>query len=214
MKDWSVTDALIFDMDGTLWDAVNSYCAIWDACFEKFGVERRVAREELLRLMGLSLSEIYREIAGEPPVIAPEIYIPVLEKLEKEMMPRLGGEPFPGVREGLKQLSEKYSVFLLSNCGENGLRDMMNHVGIKDYVTEAVTFGSTKRPKDENLIYIKDKYALKNPVYVGDTQSDCASTHKAGLPFVFASYGFGTCESPDLSFESFEDLTEFFMNLK
>ena len=26
---WTKTDALIFDMDGTLWDAVDSYCKIW-----------------------------------------------------------------------------------------------------------------------------------------------------------------------------------------
>ena len=28
MTDWSKTDALIFDMDGTLWDAVDSYCKV------------------------------------------------------------------------------------------------------------------------------------------------------------------------------------------
>ena len=31
-------DSLIFDMDGTLWDAVDSYVAVWDATFAEFGM--------------------------------------------------------------------------------------------------------------------------------------------------------------------------------
>ena len=27
-------DSLLFDMDGTLWDAVDSYCAIWNAAID------------------------------------------------------------------------------------------------------------------------------------------------------------------------------------
>ena len=33
------TDALIFDMDGTLWDAVDTYAEIWNMAFEREGIE-------------------------------------------------------------------------------------------------------------------------------------------------------------------------------
>lgn len=28
-------DSLLLDMDGTLWDAVDSYCAIWNAAIDE-----------------------------------------------------------------------------------------------------------------------------------------------------------------------------------
>ena len=153
-------------MDGTLWDAVDSYCKVWNECFRAFGVERVVMRRELVECMGLPLDEIYRRIAGDSPVISPEAYLPRLEQLEKEMMPRLGGKPYPHMRECMEQLSEHYAVFLLSNCGVNGLTDMMRYTGITPFVTEAVTFGATQRPKSENMRMLCEKYGLKQAVYV------------------------------------------------
>ena len=212
MTDWSKTDALIFDMDGTLWDAVDSYCEIWNTTFRAFGVDCHVGRSQLVRCMGQTLDVIYRNIAGNNPVIPATRFIPVLVDNEKAMMPRLAGIPYPGVREGIEQLSKKYVILLLSNCGEDGLDNMARHIGIAEFVTESVTFGATKRQKDANMRYLKEKHNLVQPVYVGDTESDCRSTHAAGLPFVFASYGFGDCVDADLTVASFRELTEFFLN--
>ena len=36
-----------------------------------------------------------------------------------------------------------------------------------------------------------ERNCLKNPVYVGDTQGDYEACQKAGVPFIFAEYGFG-----------------------
>ena len=89
MIDWSATDALIFDMDGTLWDAVDSYCEIWNTTFRAFGVDCHVGRSQLVRCMGQTLDVIYRNIAGDNPVIPATRFIPVLVDNEKAMMPRL-----------------------------------------------------------------------------------------------------------------------------
>ena len=78
-------DALIFDMDGTLWDAVDSYCEVWNACFRKFGVERTVMRDELLKCMGLPIDVIYKNITGDNPQIAPTDYLPELEALTETL---------------------------------------------------------------------------------------------------------------------------------
>lgn len=214
MIDWSKTDALIFDMDGTLWDAVDSYAEIWNRCFASFGVDMTVTRAQVLDCMGLPNDKIYEKLAGPDLPVAPEVFMPVLEKREEELMPVLGGKPYPGVKDGIEQLSKKYVILLLSNCGKTGLVNMMRHVGITDFVTDAVTFGETHRYKDENMVMLKEKYGLKQPVYVGDTNGDCISTHKAGLPFVHVTYGFGDCQNADISFSSFADLTDFFLKIK
>ena len=55
------------------------------------------------------------------------------------------------------------------------------------------------RDKNENLTALAEKYSLRQLVYVGDTEGDCRQTHIAGMPFVFASYGFGHCDNADMT---------------
>lgn len=55
-------------------------------------------------------------------------------------------------------------------------------------------FGSKGRPKFENIKDIVADYDLKAPVYIGDTTGDRDSAAKAGVPFIFAAYGFGVVE--------------------
>lgn len=211
MTDWAATDALIFDMDGTLWDAVDSYCHIWNVCFWRSGVRRIVGRDELVACMGLSLSEIYNRLDSRREIADADAFLALVEAEEERLMPKLGGRPYPGVAEGIRQLSERYSIFLLSNCGETGLANMMRHLEISGYIKEAVTYGATRRSKSENMRMLKEKYGLLQPVYVGDTESDCRQTHLAGLPFVHAAYGFGHCANPDMAVSSFRELTDFFI---
>lgn len=51
---------------------------------------------------------------------------------------------------------------------------------------------------------------LKSPVYVGDTQGDFQAAQYAGIPFVYASYGFGEVEAPDYTIGTFQELKELF----
>ena len=45
-------------------------------------------------------------------------------------------------------------------------------------------------------------------VYVGDTQGDADSAAVAGIPFIYASYGFGNVKKYDYSIEKFSDLLD------
>ncbi|MCI1779255.1 MAG: hypothetical protein LKI53_04775 [Bacteroidales bacterium] len=62
------------------------------------------------------------------------------------------------------------------------------------------------KPKNENIRYLIEKYSLKHPVYVGDTDSDMEQARIAGIPFIFAAYGFGKVEGCDLRINSFGEL--------
>ena len=202
-------DALIFDMDGTLWDAVDSYCAVWDATFAQLGVTRpRVERDELLRLMGKPLAEIYDTIAlGNR-----ECHDRFLERLsenEREMMPRLGGRLYPGVKQTLDKLRDAgIKLFMVSNCSADGLDNFLDFTGLRAYFADALSFGATGVDKDVNLRHLKDCYNLRRPVYVGDIQRDCDATHAAGMEFAWAAYGFGTAAAADFQIDSFDQLQD------
>ncbi len=45
--------------------------------------------------------------------------------------------------------------------------------------------------KDKRFRMLIDRNHLSSPVYVGDTQGDADACHAAGIPFIFAEYGFG-----------------------
>jgi len=47
---------------------------------------------------------------------------------------------------------------------------------------------------------------LINPVYVGDTEGDLKASRYAGIPFIYARYGFGNVKEFDYVIDSFEEL--------
>ena len=51
---------------------------------------------------------------------------------------------------------------------------------------------------------------LRHAVYVGDTAGDERSARAAGLPFIFAAYGFGQAAAPDAVIGCLRDLEELF----
>lgn len=183
-------DSLLFDMDGTLWDAVDSYCAVWNTTIDKCcpGL-RHVDYSMLAGMMGKPLKYIFEHIVGDS---AP--YDSFMEQLladELEIMPRIGGTLYPGVKETIARLAATHRLFMVSNCNAGGLPVFLEYTGLKPYFTDAIAYGDTGRDKDYNIGLLVKRHGLKAPLYVGDTEGDCISAHRAGVPFAWATYGFG-----------------------
>lgn len=102
---------------------------------------------------------------------------------------------------------------MLSNCEKDGITHFMQHTGTRAFFVDFMEWGMNEMPKSHNLKLLKEKHALENPMYVGDTDSDSRETMKAGFPFVFAAYGFGDTQAFDLCFNSFQDLTNYFLHI-
>src|SRR5665213_2985352 len=115
-------DSLIFDMDGTLWDAVDTYTESWNLVLKKLNIDRVMAREELLQRIGWDgdkvMQAVLPEFENEKRL---EIYNEV-NSLRRRLLPQNGGELYDGVLEGLKQLAAKYKLFILSNCAQGIIR--------------------------------------------------------------------------------------------
>lgn len=183
-------DSLLFDMDGTLWDAVDSYCAIWNATIDVCCPQvPHVTRPRLQELMGKPIEFIFEVIVGkEYPY---DGFMDVLSRKEHELMPELGGRLYDGVYDTLKELSKTYRLFLVSNCTAFGVPNFMSTTGLGQFFTDGISYGETGFEKDRNNRIIVEKYGLKAPLYIGDTEGDCRSAHAAAIPFAWASYGFG-----------------------
>lgn len=206
-------DSIIFDMDGTLWDNVNSYEIVWNFGLEKMGFERRINRNELIGMMGKEARAILNAvIPHESEATQDELYEIVLSDYQK-LLPQIKPLIYPGVLDGLEKLSAKYPIFLLSNCEKDGLVNFMNHTKISHLITDYMEHGLNLKPKSYNLKLLVDKHKLQAPFYVGDTASDSHEAGKAGVPFVFVSYGFGEAKEYHLKFNSFYELSDYFLKL-
>jgi len=200
-------DALIFDMDGTLWDAVDSYCIIWDKTLDEMGVcHRHVTRTELLGMMGMYLNDIIARLA--PEMTGNTEFLARLEENEARMMPVLGGRLYPGAKAVIEELSHRYRLFMVSNCGPFGLDNFVNYTELKPYFTDLLSHGMTRVSKAENIRTLCGRYGLKRAVYVGDTAGDGANARAAGAEIIWAAYGFGHIDNPDAVINDIRELPD------
>ncbi len=206
-------DSLIFDMDGTLWDAVDTYAESWNLVFKEMGIGIIVKREELAKMVGWEGKKVISVLMPDFDDEKRQIIFSAVTEKRKEILPVMGGKLYDGVKEGLHRLAEKYPLFILSNCAKGIIRLFIDWAGINEHITDELAHGVNFLPKQHNIKLLAEKHHLKNPVYIGDTQGDSEQSRLAGVPFVFVSYGFGQTENYDLKFNDFKSLTAYFMNL-
>ena len=202
-------NSIIFDMDGTLWDAVDTYADIWNETYRMLGIEARMTRAQLLDCMGLTLSTIIKRL--NPEGIDEAQFTAALRKVDSRLMPVKGGTLYPGVREGLARLAERFPLFMVSNCGPHGLDYFLRYTGLTPYIKDTLTNGQTRLSKADNIKLMIERHNLSDAVYVGDTQTDCDAAHRAGIPMIYMGYGFGECHDADFRMHSFTQLTDFLL---
>lgn len=204
-------DSLIFDMDGTLWDAVPSYCKIWEYTLDEFGLgDIKVTREELDRLMGKPVDVLVDTIVTRH--VDRTRFLAALDANEDRLMPVLGGRLYPGVKETIRELARDHKLFMVSNCSPKGAVNFMAYSGLTDCFTDSLTYGQTHVGKDVNIATLVSRYGLASPLYVGDTQGDADASHRAGVPIAWAAYGFGHVSDPDYIIKEFSNLIKLVKN--
>ena len=200
-------DSIIFDMDGTLWDAVNTYAKSWNIYFYKNGINRKITKKVLDNLMGLEESLYLEQVIPEfPSGKRKEIYSDVIN-LQYGLIEKEGGHLYDGVFDGIKKLSEYYQLFIVSNCPEYTIRCFIKWSKLENYFKDSISHGENLKPKFENIELLKKKHKLSLPIYIGDTDSDRIQSEKANIPFVFMDYGFGKSDNYFLKFSSFTNFT-------
>lgn len=210
--DTSALRNLIFDMDGTLWDAVDTYCAIWNETYRRIGSDATVTRQELIQCMGMPLEQIASRIA--PADIDLASFKTSLRKVDAELMPTLGGKLYNGVASIIPLLAQRYRLMMVSNCGPHGLEYFMSFTGLGPYFADMLTNGQTGLLKAENIRILLARWdgSSDSSLYIGDTQSDCDQAHKAGIPMLHVTYGFGKCSNAELTASSFAQLSNMLLS--
>ncbi len=185
-------DGILFDLDGTLWDATPEITHCWNLALQKHKVPRPpLTLEEIKSCMGLVLDDIAQQ---RMPMLSREEQQVVIQDccaIEMDYLTAHGAALFPREEETLAALAEKYPLFVVSNCQDGYIQAFYAGTGLGKYFKDFECAGRTGRPKSENIALMVERHGLKRPVYVGDTVLDCTSARDAGVPFLHAAYGYG-----------------------
>ncbi|MFA9269521.1 HAD hydrolase-like protein [Svornostia abyssi] len=195
----SAFDAVWFDFDGTLVDSRDG--------------------------VGWALTEAVREVLPEAvlPPITPQIGPPIPEMLRtllpddtdahpaifaafRRLYDEEGGwqrtEVFPGIAEALEALrTAGVRMDVVTNKRALPTRRMLEHFGLAQYITEAVSLDSAEpahESKAQAMSWLLETSGLAadRVAYVGDTPGDRNAAQLLGCPFVWVEWGFGGAGAP------------------
>lgn len=199
-------DSIIFDLDGTLWNATETLSVPWTQTLNAYGVNKHITAKDLEAVMG-------KDVPGIAEAFMPEL--PEADRIsiaykacaaETPYLQKLGGKLYPELESTLKKLCVKYKLFIVSNCEEEYINAFWDFHGLKPYFSDAEYIGRTHLPKKDNIRLIIQRHSLNAPVYVGDTDMDFYAASANHIPFIFASYGFGHCDSFSARLDRISDL--------
>lgn len=204
-------DSIIFDMDGTLWDAVLTYSRAWNKYYRQTGIERILSYEELGAQMGVEEKKFLEfTMPHIPKEQRSTEYSSKVVPLICSFILEVGGSFYSGVINGLNELSIRYKLFIVSNCPAGVIDCFMQCADIYSIIKDNIAHGQNFKSKSENIKLLIDKHKLQHAVYVGDTNSDSLQSEIAGVPFIFVDYGFGKTNQYKKKFSNFLSLVEWF----
>ncbi|MDD3788127.1 MAG: HAD hydrolase-like protein, partial [Petrimonas sp.] len=96
-------DSLIFDMDGTLWDNVDTYADSWNMGLERTGHDKKVTRADILGLMGKEARVMLNSILpGSSTEEQDRLFVEVISAYQA-----LLGSMTPKIFDGMHEMLEK-----------------------------------------------------------------------------------------------------------
>jgi phosphoglycolate phosphatase len=82
-------------------------------------------------------------------------------------------------------------MYIVSNCQEGYIETFLHYHRLETYFKDFESHGRTKLSKGENIRLVMMRNHIEEAVYIGDTRGDMEAAEQAGIPFIFAAYGFG-----------------------
>lgn len=202
-------DSIIFDLDGTLWDSRQTIANAWTrAIQQEISDHPGYTKEDIGSLMGLQIPQIAEKLFPDASLDQRKGYMDACALVDQQLIREQGGLLFEGLEEALKELKKTYRLFIVSNCEDGYIEAFYEAHGLERYFEDFENPGRTGLSKGENIVLVQKRNGLQASVYVGDTQGDLDAARFAGIPFIYASYGFGHPSEVDYTLNAIQDLPE------
>jgi phosphoglycolate phosphatase len=202
-------DGIIFDLDGTLWDASEASSVGWNEALRSNGLGHvSISPQDIRTVSGMPFQQCVASLFPDIAADDVEGLASKLDVAEQTSIEKNSGKLFDGVANGIKALSEHYSVFIVSNCQSWYLESFLVHSSLRPYIKGYDCYGDSQLPKSRMISNLIEYYQPGESIYIGDTLSDQEAAYAAGIDFGYATYGFGQATSPAKSFDTFSELVK------
>ena len=208
-----VIDSIIFDVDGTLWDATDVVADAWNTAIrDNTTLSLTINGPILKNLFGKTLDEIAGIIFKDEPKDRQLDLMDLCCNYENEYLKTRCGALYPDLERVLHTLCQRYPLYIVSNCQAGYIESFLAATGFASYFKDHLCPGDTGEGKAYNIREIIRRNHLNAPIYVGDTTGDYNAVKEAdpSMPFVFAAYGFGEVSNPEYTISCPSELLNFF----
>ena len=201
---------LIFDLDGTLWDSAANVAVSWNEVFQReYPSLPDLTKDDIHSVMGMTMKEIENALHPSIPEERRSEIFDECCRYEVEYLRKLGGEPYPLLRETMEELIARgYTLSIVSNCQCGYIDAFLSSVGVADLFVDYEEWERTGLIKGENIRLVMERNHFPKAFYIGDTQKDQDAARLAGIPFIHAAYGFGKVQAPDAVIRSLAELPD------
>jgi phosphoglycolate phosphatase len=190
------TSAILFDLDGTIWESYPWYASV------------------LAKAAGGSIPERIQQLHDGQSVVsmARSCGLPFPTFLSRCVASASGLRIYPGVVQSLDELRRRgYSLGVVTNLSGRLVEPLLRELGLAEKFDTVIHAGNCRyrKPSPEPLLMairsIKGKRSTS--WYVGDKKSDADAAAAAGVRFAWASYGYGeSCPDGAVILEHFRDV--------
>ena len=97
---------------------------------------------------------------------------------------------------------------VVSNCQEGYIPAFIASMDMGRYFVDYEEWGRSGLLKADNIRLVMSRNGADKAVYVGDIQKDADASAEAGVPCIWAAYGFGHIEEPAAVLRKFSDLPD------
>lgn len=217
MRNAGLPEAMLFDLDGTLFRTETLLTTVHRRVFETLRAEGLYMAEEppverLLGSLGMLLEHIWQRVMPDGSPEAHARANELLLRYEIEELEAGRGELYPGVPETLSKLRERgIRLFVASNGLEEYVKEVPRLRGIAGLFEDFYSAGEYGTSTKVDLVRILlEKHGIRSAWMIGDRSSDVEAGKRNGLFVVGCDYaGFrreGELDGADALIGSFQEL--------
>ncbi|MBQ9516545.1 MAG: HAD-IA family hydrolase [Eubacterium sp.] len=189
-----MTNALIFDFDGTICDTGEGIKKCAHFALESFGIDAP-EWDELDYFIGPPLLVTFQEKFGKSPQEADELVKKFRERYSTTGL--FESNLYDGVYNLLKSLkSDGFKLGIASSKPQTFIEKLLNHFGIIDLFDSicGVSFQADCEPKPSIIARCVEELgaSVQNTFMVGDTRYDIDGAKENGLRSIGVLWGYGT----------------------
>lgn len=202
-------NALIFDLDGTLWNSSQEVVTAWNTALARHkDLQKQITVSDMQSYMGKQMEAIMELIL---PDCEEDRRLELLDECcrEEHAYLREHGAPlYPDIIETLTELKKQYQLYIVSNCQDGYIQTFLDYYKLWDLFDDFENPGRTNLDKAGNISLVIERNKVKKACYIGDTLGDQQASDKAGIPFIHAAYGFGKPDRKCPEINSMKELPE------